>query len=175
LNKDQIIDIAVKAALDWHKEQQHKQQKSRHDRRLRNTRLLLRNYQLLKEHCLKAVYEQVEEKENAIDILDELDKHDTSTYIQSIKQSTIRTKIILQHIDTMLNFYHIYCQKSNKEEDSRRYRVITSYYFNHMRPDDIMQREMIEKRTYYRDVRDAIDKLSALIFGVDGLLDDVTQ
>lgn len=97
MNKEQVIEIAVAAALEWQKKQQHKQNKFRHDKRLRNTRLLLKHYPLLKEHCEKAVYTETDNA-NAIDILDDIDKYEGKTYIEAIKRSVARTKIIIQHI-----------------------------------------------------------------------------
>ncbi len=166
------VETGVNAALDHIERQRRKESKSRHDRRLRNTRLLLKNYQLLKDHCDKAVYTmQQATAENAIDILDSLNKYDGDVFIESIKKSRSRTYIILTHVDTMLELYEAYCQKSKREEDPRRYRVLKACYFDNVEMSDIMRLEGIEERTYYRDIRDGCEKLSALIFGVDGLID----
>lgn len=174
MNKQQIIEIAAKhaaeAALDWQQKQQKKQNRFRHDKRLRNTRLLLKHYPFLKEHCEKAVYEDLENA-NAIDILDEVDNCDGKTYIEAIKRSIARTNIIIRHIDTMLEIYKIYCEKSRHEEDRRRYRILKAKYFEHIDMSVILKNEGIEERTYYRDMRDAVSKLGSLIFGIDSLMD----
>lgn len=171
MNKDQIIKIAVEAALEYTDKQRQKQLKSRHNRRLRNTRLLLRNYSLLKDHCTKSVYTLQQTSENAIDILDSLKNFDSTTYIESIKRSVTRTHIILTHIDTMLELYQAYCEKSKVPEDKRRYRILVAAYFENIEMSVIVKREGIEERTYYRDIRDACEKLGALIFGMDSLID----
>jgi hypothetical protein len=172
MNKDQIIETAVKAALEWHEKQLQKQNKSRHDRRLRNTRLLLRNYSLLKDHCQKSVYNlQQIPSGNAIDVLDAIENMDGTAYIESIQKSVTKTFIIISHIDTMLELYEIYCQRSQREEDQRRYRILKAYYFEGCQMSEIIEREHIEERTYYRDMRESISKLSALIFGIDSLHD----
>ncbi|MCX7779622.1 MAG: hypothetical protein N2491_01750 [Negativicutes bacterium] len=175
MNKDQIVTLAaetgVKAAIEYMEEQRKKQVKSRHDKRLRNTRLLLKNYHLLKEHCSRSVYSLQQTTENAIDILDAMERFDSKTYIESIKKSVTRTYIILTHIDTMLDLYAVYCEKSKREEDKRRYRVLSAYYFENVEMAEIMRREGIEERTCYRDIRDACEKLSALIFGMDSIMD----
>lgn len=171
MSKEQIAKWAVEAALEYLDKQRLKQKKSRYDRRLRNTRLLLKNYDLLKSHCDKSVFNLQHVSENAIDVLDSLDRLDSTAYIESIKRSVTKTYIIINHIDTMLELYDAYCQKSKREEDKRRYRVLTAYYFEGLDMSEIMARENIEERTYYRDNRDAIEKLSALIFGIDSLED----
>ena len=50
-----------------------------------------------------------------------------------------------------------------------RYRVLRAYYFDDCNIQDIVNAEKIDERTYYRDMKDAREKLSALIFGIDGL------
>lgn len=172
MSKEQIAKWAVEAALEYLEKRQQKERKSRHDRRLRNTRLLLRNYSLLKDHCDKSVYNlQQIPADNAIDILDALDKMDGTAYIESIKKSVTKTFIIIKHVDTMLELYEVYCQKSKQEEDRRRYRVLISFYFDGLQMSEIMAKENIEERTYYRDMRDSISTLSALIFGIDSMND----
>lgn len=171
MNKEEIIEIAVKAAAEYLEKRRQKEVKSRHDKRLRNTRLLLKNYNLFKEHCQKSVYnvQQAATAENAIDILDDLENYDRTTYIQSIKKSVTRTGIILTHIDTMLNLYRVYCESSPKEEDARRYRILKAHYLDGYKISAIVENENIDERTYYRDMKDACDKISALVFGIDGI------
>ncbi|WP_425057633.1 hypothetical protein SCACP_21510 [Sporomusa carbonis] len=177
MNKQDIIKLAAETAvqktLETLDQERKKQIKSRHDQRLRNTRLLLRNYNMLKDHCEKSVYklQQAAGAENAIDILDALNRCSGDVYIESIKNSVARTHVIITHIDEMLKMYKIYCDKSDKEEDKRRYRVLCAAYFKKQKVEDICQQENIDRRTYFRDTNDAIEKLSALIFGFDGLYD----
>lgn len=166
MTKEEIIKIAVQASKEYDKDHS----KSRHDRRLRNTKLLLENYNLLQDHCKNAVYDK-EQIINlrAVDALDSFDACDNEAYIESIKKSTVRTKIILTHIDEMLELYKFYCEKSNRREDARRYRVLKAVYFEERRIQDVTDAEKIDERTYYRDLRVSREKLSALIFGIDGL------
>lgn len=111
--------------------------------------------------------------ENAVDILAAIEDCDEKTFIHSIKDSVVRTHIILTHIDQMLAFYKLYCDSSDKDEDRRRYRVMMSIYFNKSKvtKDAMCQREKIDERTYWRDNREACITLGALIFGIEGLYD----
>lgn len=177
MNKNQIIEIAtkaaVKAALEWQEQQQHKQAKSRHDKRLRNTGLLLENYQMLKDHCDYAVYDKNEVLAdeiggNVIDILDELEGVERTDYIKSIKESVSRTKVILTHIDEMIKIYRIYCETSDRPEDMRRYRILMKK-LEGVKPAVICEEEGIDQSTYYRDNAEIKRKLSTLFFGIDGL------
>ncbi len=171
-----ISETAAKAALNHSEQQKRRQFKSRHDKRLRNTKLLLKKYELLKDHCENAIYEkeQTVSEDHVIDILDSLDDTDATTYIHSIKQSVVRTKLILAHIDQMVMHYGIYCERTGKPEDLRRFRILKAVYFpedDDDKPDrvDICKQENIEERTFFRDMETNYSRLSALIFGIDGL------
>jgi len=167
MDRGQIVELAVKAVREYDE----KHRKSRQDRRLRNTRLLLKNYILLQEHCRKAVYDKTDTVENAIDVFDAIEDLDRTTYVLAIKKSVARTQIILTHIEEMMKIYKILCDVSSKPEDQRRYRVAMNTFFQKTDIKAICEQENIDKSTYYRDIRESCEKLSALFFGVDGLLD----
>jgi hypothetical protein len=167
------VEIGTKAAMDYLTEEKKAQRKGRYDRRLRNTRLLLKNYRSFKTHVQGAVFNAKQAKENAVDILDGLDdfSFDDSLYIESIKKSQQRTLIIMRHIEEMLRYYRIDCEQSGKAEDLRRYRVIMSTYIGDEKKsaEEIAADENIERRTIYKDINIAIKTLSALIFGIDSI------
>lgn len=174
------IAAGVKAATDRIEEERKKERKGRYDRRLHNTRLLLKNYRVLKHHALDAVHTGARANEviseNAADILDDLEsmgfrKVDDRLYIESIKRSQQRTRIIIEHIDEMLRYWRIDCEQSGREEALRRYRIVVDTYISddQMTAEELAQREHIEKRTVYKDIKAAMRPLSALIFGIDGI------
>jgi hypothetical protein len=166
-------EAGIKAAMDYLAEEKKQLKKGRYDRRLRNTRLLLKNYRSFRNYAKNAVYKASQLKENAVDILDGLDEYsfDDSLYIESIKKSQQRTLIILRHIDEMLRYYKIDCEQSGKDEELRRYRIIVAYYINEQRKsaEQIAEDEHIERRTLYKDINMALKPLSALIFGIDSM------
>lgn len=167
------IEAGVKAAMDYIAEERQAQKKGRCDRRLRNTRLLLKNYRSLSHYAKGAVYKASQMKESAVDILDGLDDYafDDSLYIESIKKSQQRTLIILKHIDEMLNYFQIDCERSEKDEIMRQYRIIVAYYIAEDRKsaDELAEIEHIERRAVYKDINKALQPLSALIFGIDSM------
>lgn len=174
------VAAGVKAATDRIEEERKKERKGRYDRRLHNTRLLLKNYRVLKHHALDAVHTGARANEviseNAVDILDDLEsmgfrKVDDRLYIESIKRSQQRTRIIIEHIDKMLRYWRIDCEQSGREEALRRYRIVVDTYISddQMTAEELAQREHIEKRTVYKDIKAAMRPLSALIFGIDGI------
>lgn len=167
------IDTGTKAAMEYIMEEKKTQQKGRYDRRLRNTRLLLKNYRTLKQHAQGAVFNAKKAKENAVDILDGLDsfQFDDNLYIESIKRSQQRTIIILRHIDEMMKYYRIACEESGREDEMRCYRIIMATYIDDEKKtaEEIAEIENIERRTVYKNINTAMKPLSALIFGVDSI------
>ena len=120
------IEIGIRTAMDYITEEKEKARKSRYDRRLHNTRLLLKNFRSFKKHAEGAIYNARQVKESAIDVLDGLDDAmlSNSNYVDGIKKSQQRTIIILHHIEEMLRYYKISCEQSGKPEEMRRYRII---------------------------------------------------
>lgn len=167
------VETGTKVAIDYMTEEKKAQQKGRYDRRLRNTRLLLKNYRTFKQHAQGAVFNAKQASENAIDILENLDEFtfDDDLYIESIKRSQQRTIIIMRHVDEMLKYYRIACEQSGREDEMRCYRIIMATYIDEERKtaEEIAEAEHIERRTVYKNINSAIKPLSGLIFGVDSL------
>ncbi len=167
------IEAGVRAAMDYLAEEKERARKSRYDRRLRNTRLLLKNYRSFKRHAQGAIFNIKQAKENPIDILDGLDSAmlDDNLYVEGIKKSQQRTIVILHHVDEMLRYYRISCEQSGKDEDMRRYRVIMATYIDEPKISalEIAEKENIEARTVYKDISNAVKPISALIFGIDSI------
>lgn len=178
LSVAEIVKIAAreasKATIDRLKREQEKKKETRADRRLHNTRLLLRNYRMLAAYVKEAVYTPTPEDENAIDILDCMCAEAWKTEdveIESIKRSVARTHILMEHVTSMLELYHTYCEQSPRVEDQRRWRVIEGAYVGESEKTlaQLADTEHCDIRTIQRDLAYATEKLSALFFGMDGL------
>ena len=111
-------------------------------------------------------------EESAADILESMmGIYNDQVIVESIKNSATRTAIILTHVETMIGAYQVLCDKSDNEIDSRRYDIIYQLYIS---DDKLSRKELadkwsIDKSTTYNDEKIAIERLSALIFGIDGL------
>lgn len=169
-------EAGARKALEEQKKSQIQARKEWHNKRLYNTKLLLKNYRMLNEHINSAIFEQehIDEytQESAQDILELMwQANDSDVIVESIKKSVARTKIIMAHVNTMLELYETFCEKSSKEEDWRRWRVTKSMYISPviMSAEEIAQEEHIDKRTVYRDIDASVERISALIFGINGL------
>lgn len=164
-------EAGAKAAMDRLDEERHRDAEQRKDRRLRNTRLLLRNYKLFRKHAENAVFEAGQLDESVYDILDMMERNTNIGFVDSIKNSVARTSTLLGHIDAMLGIYKTYCESTGKPEDSRRWRALKSTYLEDESKSkyDIADEEGVSDRTIDRDVAEACEHLSGLFFGIDGV------
>lgn len=180
LTHEQLKDIYEKAAVIGAKEalktfeqERKKEYAGRADRRLRNTKLLLRNYHMLKEHAENSVFGRTQMEESALDILESMmSMYDNEVIIESIKRSATRTAVIVSHIETMIGLYAAYCDKSTSRDiDMRRHAVVWDMYMAEetLTVKEIAVKQNISPRNVYEDLKIATERLSALIFGVDGL------
>lgn len=168
-------EMGAKVALDRIEQERQQDRKEMADRRLRNTKLLLRNYRLFKAHVANAVYEfgGEDDTESPLAILEDLmmPGRDNTLFVESIQKSASRTSIIVEHIDTMLKIYRAFCDTSGAEDDMRRWRVIDGLYISEPRQTihDLAVSEGVVERTIYKDIDAACEKIAALMFGIDGI------
>ena len=132
---DEIMETISNFAIDKYKKTEQEAVKARFDRRLSNTKLLLKNYRQLLDHCENAVYESGNDEDADNGLVDMLEYLNGSASdglkIESICRSAERTRIIISHIDKMIHLYKYYCDSSPHSEDARRYRVIYWLYLDH--------------------------------------------
>ena len=128
---------------------------------------------MLREHAERSVFGRTQMKESALDILESMMSiYSDEVIIQSIKNSATRTAIIVSHIKTMFELYYSYCERSNNREiDLRRYNVVWDMYMAEetLSAKEIAEKQNVSKDTVYSDLKVATERLTALIFGVDGL------
>ena len=140
--------IGAEKALDTFNKERAEERKHRRKRKLRNTELLLRNY-----HMLMSLYND-------------------EVIVESIKNSATRTAIIMSHVDTMISLYHTYCERAeNSDIEMRRYDVLWDRYLadEPLNVESISKKHHMTKQNVYADLKIATERLTALIFGVDGL------
>lgn len=164
-------EAGARAAIaQWEKERA-RAQAEKADRRLHNTRLLLKNYRLFKKHAQNAVYEAEQLDESVYDILDMMERNTSNVFVDSIKTSVARTATLVRHIEVMLGLYRAYCEQSGKPEDLRRWRVAKALYMDEelLSVQDLADREFVVDKTIRRDIDAICECLSALLFGIDGI------
>jgi CheY-like chemotaxis protein len=178
LNTQDIVKLAAgagaKAALETVAKERQREHREMADRRLRNTKLLLRNYRVFRAHVENAVFE-VTDYESPEEILTDLmmPGRDNTLFVESIKRSVARTATIVKHMETMMQLYHAYCVATKTAEDERRWRVINALYIcegdGQRTIPQMAKDEGVVERTIYKDIDIACERIAALMFGVDGL------
>ncbi len=150
--------------------------KQDYDWKYHNTKLLLRNYRRLNEFYENAVFDTdaaAEADDDFEDIMRSMGGSiaDEEIFVTSIQRNYITTKIIMTHVNKMLECYKIMCERSKRQEDARRWRVLEGLYIasDYTTAGEIARRENIDKRTVYKDVDICAADLTALFFGVGGI------
>lgn len=173
---EEAIKIGIREGIKYVKEQEYNKTTKRYDRRLRNTRLLLKHYRGLKAH--NKIADNTSNRiysDNAVDVLDDIEAiDDEEQYVQSLSRTKIRTLIIVGHINKAMEYYEAICKSEGKVKE-RRFNMIKYMYMDPVKDDVIpTYEEVVEQfglniKTVGRDVRAAIEDLSILFFGVDGI------
>lgn len=166
MNQAEVAEIAARVAIEYVQKEQERNRKSQRDRRLRNTRLLLKNYRRFAVHASTLKIELSE-----IDMLEQADMLDQDFAIESIKRSKERTLAIVKFVDQMLKVYRLLCESTGRAEDMRRYETVYQMYIapNKMTADEIAECHSVDRSTVFRDIKAATNALTALFFGVDGV------
>lgn len=154
------------------------------DKRLYNVRLLLKNYRMLKEHADLKTAELVnmdDEDISAIEILDSFQNLKSigkeELKLESVISSTMRTKMLVNYMDDMISIYKQMCYHSGKTEDARRVDVLNVLFLQAL-PLNTSTNEIVSElankwyvsdRQIWRDAADAVERLTALLFGIDGV------
>lgn len=164
-------EAGAKAAMEKLEKERKKDAEERVDRRLHNTRLLLKNYRLFRKHTDNAVYQVEQLNEPIYEILELMERRGPSDFSASIKNSAARTAVLVRHIDVMLGLYKAYCDSSARQEDLRRWRVVKALYIDDKPAtvQDLAEQEFVAEKTIRRDVDTICEHLSALLFGIDGV------
>lgn len=168
----EAAEIGARTALETMEQEKKKMHSKAADRRLHNTKLLLRNYRMLKDNSENSIFGRSQMEESAADILcSMMNLYDDEVIVDAIKRSATRTAIMVSHIDTMMEIYQAYCEKSSNTLDIRRYEVVYDMYIAEecLTVKEIAKKKSMSKENVYSDLKIATERLSALIFGVDGL------
>ena len=149
--------------------------KKQYNWKYHNTKLLLRNYRRLNAYYQNAVFSR-DSAEEADDDFEDIMRSmgrpaDEEIFVESIQKNYITTRIIMTHVNKMLECYQTMCERSNREDDKRHWRVLEGLYLaeNYTSAEEIAKREHIDKRTVYKDIDICAADLTALFFGVGGI------
>jgi hypothetical protein len=164
LSKDDVHRIAREVVAESKRSSRHDRIAER-DERLRNTRILLKEYPKLKAHVLANP-----------DVYLTDDEYKMLTGVEpqprEIAKYHVKTNHMLQYVDQLLDAYKAYCL-GGTENDRRRWQIIEDSYLSTTRLTNVKQAEkwgIVESRIRQEQTQ-AAQELSVMLFGVAGLKD----
>ncbi|MBN6886228.1 hypothetical protein ACUXCC_000885 [Cytobacillus horneckiae] len=161
-----ITDVASQNAIKAYREYTEQQQKEKHDRRLRNIKLLLRNYRSFVKHC-----EDIEVEIKELDAQKEVTLLVSEEFaIEAIKRSKRRTFAMVRFTQKMIKVYEKMCEDEGLEA-VRRFNVLKELYITDSKKSirEIADDLFLSEKTIKRDRDKAVETLSVLMFGVDAI------
>ena len=167
----EIIGITSQVAIEKYQKAMENHRKESRDRRLHNTKLLLEKYRAFVVHSESAVFSasQIDDDMSLDSLLELMDCKHEQVVAESVKDSVARTRILVHHVNWMLDSFKYRCEHSPRPEDARRYRVIQKAYLveegQQKTFQEIADEEGVDVSTIYKDQKAAIQQLSALLFG----------
>lgn len=166
LTKDQINLIATKV-MEINRKQHETEEKKEHDKRLRNTKLLLRNYHSFKKYVARAKMDLYED-EGVTDVRALI--LNGEDLVKSIKESTQRTLVMIRHLDRALEALRFICDQEDPDKASaKQYRILKARFLDGESIEIMAEREHINERSVYKAIDAAAERLSIMLFGVYGL------
>ncbi len=153
INIDETINRAVKEAI---KEYDKEKELSQKDKRLHNTRLLMRNYNILKDHI-----------DNVSDDLKiDVDTEEDEVWISSITRTKLRTMKMMAYVDSGLGLL----EKQFKENcEEYKYKAFELYYINKKTNEEIQELLNCGKNSPKKWSDSVTERLSVLLWGIDAL------
>lgn len=174
---EDMIKKASEAGAEAYKKEQSQSTRRKVDRMLYKTKVLLEKYTWLKAYAKNSVYtlEQAEKVNDGmadIEVLTKFGIFDNDKTLHNLKRGVITVNMLMTHVDNMLEVYREICESSASKTKQRQYRVVYNMYLAEEKKTtkEIAEMECEEVRTIQNDAKAAREDLTALIFGLDGIL-----
>ena len=174
---EDMIKKASEAGAEAYKKEQSQSARRKVDRMLYKTKVLLEKYTWLKAYAKNSVYtlEQAEKVNDGmadIEVLTKFGIFDNDKTRHNLKRGVITVNMLMTHVDNMLEVYRENCESSASKTKQRQYRVVYNMYLAEEKKTtkEIAEMECEEVRTIQNDAKAAREDLTALIFGLDGIL-----
>lgn len=174
ISQDELKTI-TETVLRILKSDQIKKKEEDKDWRLRNTRLLLKNYRMLKAHCQEGNEEvegTVKEWQEEFSEFGDVLFRPEELSLKSALLFKTKTRKMLNYFEIMFGTYGKFCEEQG-ELAKRRFDIISKMYISgyQYKVEQAMVLHGVEQRTIYKDISKAEEELSIFLFGVDSLDD----
>lgn len=158
MSEIEIKQIAKEAALEAIREVMFQKK----DKRLHNTRLLMKNYNNLKEH--------ISSKNENISIIvnfdDEVEIKSDYIWLESVARSKTRTAKMMRYVDDKIDFLE---KKYIEKQEYEKFNAFYLFYIDEMTNEEIQEELSCGKNTVKRWRDSIINELSVLLWGIDAI------
>lgn len=169
-------EAAATAAAKVAERERRRLQCQQTDKRYHDTKLLIRKYRQLNQYYQNAVFD-VKGAEETDEDFEEIMRsfgvsfRDEKITADNIKRNYLVTRVVMAHVNKMLDVFRAMCERSKRASDKRRWRVLHGLYLADIptTAEELARREKISKRMVYGDVDACISDLTVLFFGMSGL------
>ena len=167
LELEEMIRKASEAGAEAYKREYKESSRKKVDKMLYKTKVLLEKYTYLKAYAANHSGEKtalVEKTKFGI--------FDDDKTLHNLKRGVFTVNMLMTHVDNMLEVYRQSCESSASKTKQRQYRVIYHMYLAEEKKTtkEIADMECEELRTIQNDAKAAREDLTALIFGLEGIL-----
>ncbi len=161
MNIEGIIEMAVKTAIkEYDKEQKVLDKK----KVFHNTKLLMKHYNDLKAHIIYSICD-INDITNTDKIELEKEEYD-ELYILSIKQSKVKTLIMMSHIDSSLE---VLKKEQGKKGVIEKYLALEKIFIDEKTYEEVAEELNCGVITVRRWVKEMLEELGIYLFGIEGI------
>lgn len=154
----EIKRLAKEAAIEAIKELMY--QKT--DKRLHNTRLLMRNYNNLKEH----INSKDDKVEIIVNIDNEVDFKSDYVWLESVVRSKTRTAKMMKYVDDKIKYLE---QKYKEKKEYEKFRAFELSFIEEMTNEEIQEELNCSKNIPKKWTDIVVKELSILLWGIDAI------
>ena len=188
LNDEQFAQViklsaetGAKTAIEHVDKEQAKRKRLSAERRVEDTKQLLRNFRIFAGIAEQAVYtiSTPEMYRAELEALMTPGRYE-SIVVESIKENALRSEIMCAHIRAAMQSMQRHFEKFGTRTDRRRWRVTYKLYISmdepRMTAQEIAEEEgLADESSIYRDFNEFCKIAVKYIFGVSAVLDDRTE
>ena len=167
-----IAKTAAEAAVQAYCEEHENHKERVRDKRYNNTKLLFKSYRALVDYNENTIYDiaQMASERGDPELLAALGLAGESRRVESIRDRVVFTRVAMENIAIAFETYRIWCERSEKPEVQRRWRVLQKMYLDRKReltPQEIADAEHISLSQVYVDIDNAAKDMEKRFFGLD--------
>lgn len=159
MENTEIEKIAKKAAQQAIKEFTEAAKKTERKRMLHNTFVLMENYTSLKKYADSAISETSQIENNIF-------LNSKNEYLKSIRNSRVKTLLMISHIDNAINELKKECEKKGEKY---KFEAFEMHYIKNVPYEKIQEKMNCGKNSPSRWCKEIIKLLSVKLFGIDGI------